>query len=694
MELKEKFVEFFKSDDKERTFKNEKGKEYILTKHDLNNNLFALYFTAKKDKNDFSGYNTEYLATIEKNSLEIIHCDYSNMLYSFEKIYKYDSYDDISRYSNLESKLKNDIENLLAKILENGRDTYYKQTNLSKYQEKIKDFYTQKKKAVFPSDMVEFNLDFNKICDYHKNPKMFLYKHAKLNLTERNIDRYKEYLALTDGLAAYTNQIENDDEGKIKKTLLEIMSNDKYKNVKIRYKYPDGTASFAEFSKNNHYVVRVKNDIFDRNKIENIPIYSIEQVTWGRSTLYDKKSIVSDRFEYKEEQQVKDFIESGHSTHLPVWVYSDKECIDRLFDTFTYNAFKVIEPSLLEDKKFVKDLIEKHKLVASNVLNSLTDTNLIKDKEFVLYVIDNSIDNSTPCYTKKDRVNNIIDKIDDTLLSDIDIAKKLFGAVQEINAGMIEHFPDKIILNKEIIDIMKTKQLNDIKRYIGRFKTTEILLNLFSKEDLQNNIYNIDFNLLTDDKALVLTLLDDMTSDQAKRLFYNEDNNFVYFYKDDEDVMSKVCKIISGDSSIEQLADILGIKNPDNEAIRIYELAADNVEFLTLFEDEKRSELYFSGEAGEATRLVDFNIAGKTVTLDAAYGRFKINIARYSRPKIYFEDNNNHEMKVSSSEVEKILFENIKEICHDTTSETMYDLIINNSESILSLVNEKEMDER
>lgn len=695
MNIKEKYLDFFKSNEIEKTYQIDKynrGKlhDFILQKKQLKNpNLIAMYYTQKESQDDpFTPLISKYLCTYDKNTLEILHLS-SDLYDCLDKVLDNSDYDEVSKLQRLPSKIIREIENLLLSILNNNKEIYLKSINFKDFEKTIIEMYKDKRTEPIPSDMVSFKLNFDNISDYFEDKKKFIYKQAKLNLTEENIEKYKRYLALTVGYREYVDKIENSDIGKIKKILLDIMSNEKYKNIKIDYTLPDGTKRTHEYGKEGYGFYRIKSDIFDLEKIVDIPIKSIDMVRWSRSTLYKRDDIVSPSFDYSEKEKINDFIKQRHMYHYPKYVYSDKNYIEAIYEKCGASILQQIDKDLLSDKTYIEGIINKKPNDIKQILSNLTGSKLFSDKSFIEFIFSKIFTNEKRAYDLTENIRILLDRIDPVLLTDLNLVKELFKNNPSYSTDFFNKFDSSIINNPEIISLIESEKFgkgNTPRLFFKYFDTSEKLLNVFSKQQLQESISYIDDRLLISDKALVMTLLDDMPNTSV--LFANSENYFLNSYAEDETVMEKVCQIVSGRNSIQKTAAILKI-NPQFDKEKIYELASNNIEFLDILSDDDK-KVYFIGEAYEATDIKEYD--GSTLLIEAAYGSFKITPRSYSTD-IYFQDFNEHQTQIRSNKDElcEIILDNLKTIYKDTTSKTLYEFVYNNRDAINKNINNIEI---
>ena len=697
MKIKEEYLDFFKSDDEEVSYKvkkynKEKLYDFTLKKVPLKNpNLCAVYYIQKDSQdNPFSKIIQSYLCTFDKNTLDILHMS-SDTYDCLDTVLEKSDYREVDKLTGLSHQIKYEINELLLTILKNNTESYLKSIDFKEYENKIIEMYKNKTTEPLPDDMINFKLDFDKISDYFSDKKAFLYKQAKLNLTEENINKFKRYLALTIGYEQYVNRIENSDIGKIKKILLELMNNEKYKTLKINYTYPDGKSATCEYSKKDYGFYSIKSKIFDCEKIEDIPIRAITSIKWGRSTLYQRDEVVSEKFDYPLEQQIDEFMDLNHITHYPDFVYKDKEYIEKLYDKCGPSILEHIDKGILSDSVYMTDFINRHEKNARYILANMKGSSLLSNKLFMQFIFSKLL-NEDNQYNLKTSISVILNKIDPILLEDLEIAKELFRKNPSYDTAFFNKFDISIINSPEIMNIISKGSFDKSSPahlFFKYFDTPEKLLKVFSKEQLQSNICYIDEKLLTSDKALVMTLLDDM--EPSKALFKNN-NYFIDSYANDEIVMEKIIKIVSGQYDVQRVAALLKL-NPECDKEKVYEISLDNIEFINILKNEDK-KVYFVGEAYEAKNILE--IDGENVEIQSAYGIFGLTVRSYST-SVTFSDFNGHKVSLSSeiqNEVLNIILDNLKEITKDETSDTIYTLIRNNASTLLSISKEQEQEER
>lgn len=663
MKLNEKYIDFIRSNQNNKKFYLKKeGDEFnsiILSKKSLKNKDFeAIYYTSKDGHNDFSGYSTNYAFTINKKTLDILHVSSFNIRNHLDVNF-FDSYD----YSELYNKehFLDDVSyrvlNLLEQKLEDNKEEFLKTINLDDYKEEILQRYKSKTSPKKIYSEIILSVDFNTINDFYTDKDKFIEDKVNYFFNKNYINTYKKYIAIEKGYEDYLNFLENDDLGNIKNSLIDIINNSKYKNIKINYTTPNGKMSVIEFSKpEKYYLDDIKTNILTYNNISEIPIKAIDSVTWGRSTLYSLSNEVKKKINYTEKEKIEDFINLKHTNGYPDYVYSDPVYIQKIYEKTNSSILKKIPKSLYNNKEFMEDFITKNNTDVCEIFLTLKNSDLMKDKNFIDFTL-NLISKENYIWNA---IISQISELDTSILNDLERAKKILqimnkdGFNKKLYNIILPKFNKDILNDNEIINLLK--QSNEISsELIPLFNKSESLLALFDIKSLQSNISYIDDDLLIKDKALLMTILDDMDIVSGRRLFANNLNNYINYYKNDDEVMNKVIKVINGEKSINRMLAILKL-HPQYDKEKIYELSSLNINFLKVLNEED-IHLYFQDESSELVDLV--SIGENNITVEAPFGSFNFKFSYHNDPTISYKDFNGHIFNIGYQ------FKDIKDYCLD-----------------------------
>lgn len=698
MNVSENFVDFVRSSDTSTTIETTKYSskvKAVISKKPLKNENFQAIYLAylPSDSEPFDDITYKYLATVDTKTLEILHASTEAYYNSNVKFFE-GSYDDIRKKTDTGYMIRKEIDKKVKEMLETMQEELLSKVNFSQFKEQIMSEYknpgTYEEPTAFSSSL---KINFDVLSDYYSNPEEYVKQMAKEFCTEDVIKKYTEYIAIQKGYRDYIESLTHDDYAKIKDDILKIMQNNKYKNVKINFKYPDGYEDTKTYSKDEYGHHNVKNHVMDKNMIQNIPINAITSIQWGRSTLYKRTEEIDKKINYTEEQQIEDFIKLKYLYHMPSRIYADKEYLDLLFEEHGKGVLPLMDKKLFNDFNFMKDFVERHEKQIPNFLSYLKGSEILKDKKFLFYLIDKYKENSR--YFTSSSLKRIFDIAPPIMFTDKEFLLKVLpmAAIDEID--YLKKI-DKYMLNDpDIINIFKTQHINlnsNYKEAFALFNTPETLLSVFDKKTLQENLSQIDEYILSNDKALLMTLLDDMSPSHSRALFNNESNYYLTAYLEDKEVINRIAKIISGQYSLKKFAALLCLSSEVDQE-RIFEFASENIEFLELLKPED-VKTYFEGEVLEINKINSFK--NRTIELQSAFGVFVVEPRYSSTISITFEDFNGHEYRIreNKEELEQEMLTFLKNTIKFDTSKTLYEYFGNNGDDIRSFLEKNYEEER
>lgn len=664
MTIEKKYLDFIMSSDDKKEYlldKYNSGKLKPVTlekKHLKNPNLVAIYFSKQEYDNPFSDYVTKYLCTFDLKNMEILHITNDN-LYNFDDDFINGTYPEVSEKQFIISKIKKEVEQAVINRMEKNADIYLSKVNIKDYESLIVSKYKKQFTNSFPENFVDFNLDFNIINEYFTDKNKFIEEMSNKFYTEENIKMFTDYIAIEKGYKDYIDEIDNNVYKKAKDEILKIITDDKYKNIKIYYTNPDKTQSIDYYGKQEHRFSDQKSAIIDKDKFDNIPIKAIDKIIWSRSTLYQKTEEMEKEFDYDEKSQVEDFIKLSKINNLPDWVYNDKDYGKKMYDSMGVYAFEKLNDNLLNDKSYISSIINDNEKNTLSILLALKKSNLMNDKNFIMFALNkiNNICTTTECL-------RIAEHINPDLLKDKDVVKKIIE-FKRLSPQLLNQIDNGLLNNKEIVNTLAKDPIdNDFaKEVIPLFNTSENLLQVFTKDKLQKYLSYIQQSILVGDKALLLTLLDDLPEAYGSKLFDNSDNYYFSLYKDDKEVMDAFIKHISDKESAQYILDELDI-NPKNDIEKIYELASNNIKFLSVL-NENEQKVYYDGEINELQNIKDIDLCRKHICIESAFGMFDIKYNNFSTSNAEFYDINGHRNRVPkiSYEFEQTIIDYLNKYC-------------------------------
>ena len=537
MYISERFLDFLNSDDLKFIDNN---KTYKKIPHHLYDDVISICVTTQKEEG-------------EENYFDLICFDKStkNICY-FNTKCEFKSEDIIITNEDIQNENK-EYEEINYIVLNKILDYYIDKQDLHYFQNAktaILMDYPNIGMYCFPG------LDSFLLIEHNKNKEISIEK-----ILEKNIDEYSLIKTL------FFNKINF----KINNTkcfdfLKEIIDNlNSYKHFDVHYNAPNGDEKFLRYHTDTIDPFRLREELIFDNKIFTAPLNSIKYMLVDSS-----KKIINNTEEVDEKTKSINWIKAGNDDGINNKYFKDKDFILKVIRD-NPNFFEKVDTLIRKDKNFILNEIIKRNETA--VL--FADTECYKDINFCNKIISKINDNYIFAFIcencKKENLEEILKNILDKENLDFeDFICRLEGS----------------ILNTIEFDNALTKKYDLEFNYLLSKDITNphVLSKIYSEETIQSNFHKFD-NKIRYNGEFILELLKFKNKTSLERFSKKNFELFNYFRKHKNYlVLNKLYQIIPEDE-IERFNSIFHVTDYDFPYLS--ELASLNVNFITLFENDK-----------------------------------------------------------------------------------------------------------
>lgn len=629
MNISKEILDFINSSDKQYKLSNEKK---LIKVNMKDSNFINLYECDNIDPGNTLGQTeTRFSFIYDLKNKEVVYTNRAlyNNTWECPKYFENVTKADEEKYAKLLDNIKSKMKECAYEKIKVLEPSIIDKIKPEDYIDKAKEIYKKKNKIKTPFERKYFTITPNIINCYYNNQDEFA-EEAYKQLKPNDFKLYEDFVGLQKAMELYKKQLEKDPISERKMALCNLIDNDKYKTFTINYKHPNGILMSEKINKTRSYNSNAKKNIMEDDNIQNIPIRSIQNITWSKKVLYDTNNFKD--LNLTENDEWFDFAINGNIKSLPEEKYENKELMKMIIG-FKAGYVVHLSDKLKRDKDFILELIKDkpNEDVYRIYLN--IDDNLKKDKDFILKFLE--IGFPTPYVQNKHydyfsaKRDFLYDFEKNTLscTSDATVKIKSIEKIGINNSSFIKDIPMSVWNSKEMMESLQKIYISssDASLIIGFYNSAKDIKQVLSRENIKENIDYIN-DILICDKNFIKDMLNTEDKIRASCLFQND--RIIKKYKDDDEICDLIAKNLT---NIKQVANYVDTKDPGYDSLERFKLVNKNIAFLNILKPTD-IEMFFDGEL---FNVKDLNIYVKNdnIYIEAPNSNYEINL--YGSISIY-----------------------------------------------------------
>ncbi len=425
--------------------------------------------------------------------------------------------------------------------------------------------------------------------------KTKLFDEAVEKTVEKYTDAYKTYFFEKSAIEEIEKANKEDDNKRFKREIINILDNPKHKTFTIYYTHPNGKHAESVFAKseNDYRLSQIKRDVLAKDTFNNIPVYAIDMVKWGRSTLIKKEDY---KLTIDKSEILNKFVENNIVSNFPKEYYKDKGFVRKIADIYERNL-EYADKELMSDKDFCLDLYKDGFSLYN--LYQYVDKNLLKNEDFINKIYETINERET---------NVILSYVKKEDLEDYDYIK--FLKSKGVNISEIAlRISDDFVFSSKFYDILDGEKLNRVNESAFNKYRLSILEKYLSEKCILRNFRLIDISKEMENK---ITQYIDLGA--PIDVFHKNDDgrNLIQKYIDNDFMLYELSKTITNANLADTFLRELSIdRNKDNDSVLPY--CSYNTLFLNLLTDENK-KIFIENEIAniETFDIEDGEICFKT----------------------------------------------------------------------------------
>lgn len=634
MKLKENIKNFILSLDEEIIVNNKK-----LIKVELpSGKLLAIYEKDNKDEFDsLSTTSTKFAFIANPETGEIVYTN-SEYISSYSDIIKYFENTTEIDAKNMQQKIKDvkmTMANFIFEKMQALEPEVLKKIDLSTHAKEAETRYKRKEKLENPFKVNYYKLTPTMIDDFFFNQEELKNK-AIAQISEHDFKLYETYVGVKYAMLEYEKSLSADPISQRKKAICDVINDERYKTITIKYKLPNGSPLSEKVNKTRAKNANAKKTIIDDGHLVNIPIVSIDSITWNKQVLYDASEFKP--LTLTDEDIKYEFARCGSIEDLTLEDRNDPSLMKRIL-LYDISFFKYLGEDLTKDKKFLLDLASSLKTQDIPVLYCDISLSIKKDEaflhDFFLGVKEQLKPNSYYDYRFQNFTRQLKIDIHDKLGTNQALARLLIEKVSLTDKELMEEFPDHLWEDEAVIDSLskKIKTEKESELVIKKIKTPINCRRIFTMEQIQENI-NFLHDELREYRDFIKHIVENMGK-QNKLLQKN--GNLLINYAYDTEMMNLFAEKICDQYAAKQIIEAV---MPTYDSLQMFNLVNKNILFYNYLSAEDKT-IFLDGELFDINDL-SFEISKNQIVVNAPNSIYKLTPSYIS-----LEDDNEHQIKSS-----------------------------------------------
>ena len=623
MNISKEILDFINSSDTQYKLSNEKK---LIKVNMKDSNFINLYECDNIDpENTLGQTETRFSFIYDLKNKDVVYTNralYNNNTWNCPKYFENVTKADEEKYAKLLDNIKSKMKECAYEKIKMLEPSIIDKIKPEDYIDEAKEIYKKKNKIKTPFERKYFTITPNIINCYYNNQDEFA-EEAYKQLDSNDFKLYENFIGLQKAMELYKKQLEKDPTSERKMALCNLIDNDKYKTLTINYKHPNGIIMSEKINKTRSYNLNAKKNIMEDNNIQNIPIRSIQNITWSKKVLYDTNDFKD--LNLTENDEWFDFAVNGNVNSLPEEKYEDKELMKMIID-FKAGYAVHLSDKLKRDKDFILELIKNKPNDDVYKIYLNIDDSLKKDKDFILKFLE--IGFPTPYVQNKHynyysaKTNFLYDFEKNTLscISDATVKIKSIEKIGINNSSFIKDIPMSVWNSKEMMESLQKIYIssNDASLIIGFYNSAKDIKQVLSRENIKENIDYIN-DILICDKNFMKDILN--TKDKIRTSCLRQNDRIIKKYEDDDEICDLIAKNLTG---IKQVATYVGIKDPTYDSLERFKLVNKNIAFLNTLKPTDM-EMFFDGELFNVKDL-NIYIKNDNIYIEAPNSNYEINL--------------------------------------------------------------------
>lgn len=634
MKLKEKIKNFVLSQDEEIIVNNRK-----LIKIELpSGNLLAVYEKDNRDEFDsLSTTATKFAFIVNPETGDIIYTN-AEYISGYSDIMKYledASEIDARKMQEILKNIKITMADFIFEKMQTLESEVLKKIDLETYAKEAETRYKRKEKLENPFRVSYYKLTPTMIDDFFNNQEELKNKSIS-QISESDFKLYEKYVGIKYAMLEYEKSLSADPISQRKKAICDVINDERYKTITINYRLPNDSLLSEKINKTRTKNSNAKKTIIDDGHIVNIPIVSIESITWNKQMLYDASQFTP--LSLTDEDIKYEFARCGSAEDLTEKDRNNPSLMKRIL-SHDIVLFKYLGNDLSKDKKFLLDLAST--LESKDILSLYCDISLELKKDtafihdFFLCVKEQLKPNSYYDYRFQNFTRQLKIDIHDKLFTNTALARLLIEKVSIADKELMEEFPDHLWEDSAVIESLskKIKTEKESELLIKKIATPITCQKIFTLEQIQQNINNLHDDI-KEYRDFIKYIVENMGKENK---LLQKNNSLLTNYAYDTEMVNlfaeKVCDQYAAKYIVEAVM-------PAYDSLKMFNLVNKNILFYNYLSAEDKS-IFLDGELFDINDLT-FEISKNEIFITAPNSNYRLTPSSVS-----LEDENKHSIRTS-----------------------------------------------